>query len=216
MNGKAAQRGLRAAVDELEQQLAPLKRHATIEGVHQARASARRLGDTLSTFAADLPVVKARAGRLKDAFGTVRDLHVSGVRRGPNLSRATAAMRAAIAEWEHDRPLLEHELAHWELTASPRKLLRRRLRRLGKRLDRLPVGIPARQAHRLRMKTKRAHTAVGLVARREKHLLTRLRKAASLLGSLHDLDAGLTDGGRTRAQWVADVRPALAALRRAL
>lgn len=209
----AAREAVRAAVRRLDEALEPLFRHASIQGVHQARATARKIGDTLSAFDVQLPRVKEQAGLLNDAFGDVRDLHVSGVRRGTRLSHATASMRKTMADWERVRPLVDRELAQLVTTESPKKLLHQRLRRLEKRIEELPAKVPARKAHRLRVKVKRAHTAVALVAPNEKRLLKKLKNASALLGKLHDLDAGLDTAGRPRKQLLHDITQAIEKLR---
>lgn len=212
----AARKATRAAVHALDEAMEPLSRHASVEDIHQARAAARIIGDTLRAFAARLPVLKEQAGLLNHAFGEVRDLHVSGVRRGARLSHATASMRQAMGDWQHARPLVDRELAHRFASASPEKLLRRRLRKLEKQIEDLPARVPIGKAHRLRAKAKRALTVVALIAAGEERLLKRLKKASAVLGTLHDLDAGLDTAGRTRKQLLHDVAPALEKLHRSL
>ena len=209
----AARQTMRAAVRALEEAMAPLFRHASIQGVHEARAAARKIGDTLRVLDVQLPVLKERTGLLKNAFGEVRDLHVSGIRRGAGLSQATARMRKTMGEWEHARPLVDRELAELFAATSPQKLLLRRLRKLEKRIDELPAAVPIGKAHRLRVKAKRAFTAVALIAPDQKRLLRKLKQAAEVLGKLHDLDAALDTAGRTRKQVLHDVTPALKKLR---
>lgn len=210
---KAARQALRAAIRRLDAALEPLARRASIEGIHQARAAARKIGDTLSTFDVEVSMLKEQADVLKDAIGDVRDLHVRGLRGGPTLARATAAMRKTMVDWRRVRPLVENALDHLVATGSPKKLLHHRLRKLEKRIDHLPTRTPAQKAHRLRMKTKRAQTAVALIAPRQKALLKKLKKASKVLGKLHDLDAGLVTAGHTRSQLVHEVKPALEELR---
>ncbi len=209
----SARQVVRAAVRRLESLIGPLSGRATILRVRQARTAARKVGDTLSTFDLKLPALKKQTGRLKDAFGAVRDLHVSGQRRGAELNRALFSMRVAIAAWMRARPDIQRELAHPIATPSPKKRLRQRLRKLDHRIEELPARLPPRKAHQLRLKAKRARTAVGLVAPEKKNLLNDLKKASTVLGALHDLDAGLATRGPTRKQLVHQARPVLEKLR---
>ena len=206
---RAEREAVRAAVRRLDESLAPLARHASIRGVHQARAAARKIGDTLSAFHIQLPTVKEQAALLNDALGGVRDLHVSGVRRGARLSHATVSMRETMADWLRNRWRVDRELAQLVAKESPKKLLQQRLRKLEKRIKKLPAKVPARKAHRLRVKVKRAHTTVALIAPNEKRLLKKLKNASALLGELHDLDAGLGTADCTRKQLLHDIAPAL-------
>jgi CHAD domain-containing protein len=212
----SAAQALRGSVRRLDEALEPLTRRASIGGVHAARAAARKVVDTLRTFGVALPVLDEVAGLLKDALGDVRDLHVSGVRKGPKLSRATAQLRRTMADWKCARKLIDRELAHVVVDASAKQLLHRRLRKLEQRIEALPARAPPRQAHRLRVKAKRARTAVALVAPSDKRLLKKLKKATATLGVLHDLDAGLLHEGPPRKELVREVAPALAKLHDAL
>ena len=211
---RPARQALRAAVRAVDHALVPVRRRATIEGVHVARAAARKIGDTISTYDVTAPLLKELGALLKDACGEVRDLHVAGVLSGVKFKRATAALRKAIAGWDRGRPLIDDELEALVATASPKKLLHTRLRKLERRIDALPARVPPRQAHRLRVKTKRARTAVVLIEPEKTKLLKTLKKASAELGKLHDLDAGLVSGKRKKL--LHDVAPALEKLRSAL
>ncbi len=206
---------VRAAARTLDVSLKRLGKHPTVRAVHTGRESARKLGDTVRAFGSKLPLVKEEAAHLKDACGAVRDLHVSGVRKGSRLAKANAKLKKSIVGWKHTRAKVETEIHGLGKVHSPKKLLRRRLRKLAHRIDALPRKLPAKQAHRLRVKAKRARTMLTLVNPKNERLLERLLKAEKVLGTLHDLDAGLRTRG-PRQKLLRDVKPALKKLRREL
>ncbi len=203
------ERSVRSAILRFDTALEAIKRQASVSAVHRARAMAHQLVDTLRTFdGLKVPTLKDHCGLIKDTLGQLRDLHVQGRRRGGALVRATQSTLASVREYERQRPTLRTELSqalHVERPDPARlmKRLHKRLRRLTKRIARLPSVPSPHAAHRLRVRIKRAHHAVAILTPTRRRLLEKLKASAEPLGKLHDLDAGLGSGGHTRRHWLA-------------
>lgn len=203
----------------LDAELVKVERAPSTANVHQARKAARLLRDAAAALVgARLHRLKAETDHLKRALGAVRDLQLQGVTRASGLGQSLARLRAATKRWRQRRPALDRELTKATSPSAKRvkRALRGRLERLAKRIARLPSVAPPEDAHRLRMRIKRAHTIVGIVDGERRQLLVSLRQAAVVLGELHDFDAGLRAKGKSRRLWVARATRALAKVKGAL